>query len=484
MGTRVQIWYRLVVALVAMALAMAGAMATSGCGAITTSVSTGDSGGSSDDDGDDSGVAPPVSIPVPIVTKITISVPSNGVATITGTAGAVTAGNLVRAVNLTQTGTAWQWELLLWDVALAAATTVETTAAADGSFTMDIAANVGDKIRITQIDSAGNASTALDLTASFTLLTRTQVPLDLVVDPDAATAYMLDLGQVTPVNLGSSPALGTSFAVPSGCTNPLAFELDATDDFLYLIDGTNARMCRIKLDGTVGGNFGSFSDTFINLCQHPTARKLVAAEATTNDDTVTVQVVDLGTTSQLPSLLIAPGGTPTPRPTGVPSIAAGTTIDSQFYALVIVAFDDGKFYPYIVNLSSFASTVISGPALSGVTTPRELRIYDNTQAVLVDGAGKAHILAINVSSGSVTVASSVTVGSDPVGVTIDTTNAVAYVTNRGSDTVSKIRLSDGNEAVTATYTLADGPSQIIHSSTAAQIAVTHETDKGVVVLSP
>ncbi len=422
-----------------------------------------------------------VSIPAPIVTKIAISDPVDGLVTITGSAGSVTGGNIVEAVNLTQTGQSRLLEHLLWGVAYAA-TTNQTTAAADGSFSLQLTANLGDRIRVTQLDAAGNASDAVTLTAPYEPIALDYTPLDIAIDPDSATAYVLGVknsqGVITPLNLGSSVSLGTEITLPNNCPSPTALEIYGAQDRLYVIDNTNSTVCRQPQDGSAGDLFTGLGVTPINIAVHQTAG-LALVSNNTSTAAVQVDVMDFGTGSVLPAFIT----TPVQTQAATRAIAVGTDPDTAMsYGLVIVSYANGEDYAFVINLTT-ANFVANGTLLD-LGSPQEAHIYSNTKAIVTDAGGNAHILAINTTTGAVSLSRTIALGTSPTGVAVNDTANVAYVTNQGSDTISVIDLTAGAEAVSRTITLADGPTQIIYKGGETnQTATIHDTDQSVIVLT-
>lgn len=452
-----------------------GAFCSIQCGSATTTSSGDDTAAAGG-----GGSPTTVSIPAPIVTKITISDPVDGIVTITGTAGAVTGGNIVRAVNLTQTGTS-KLELLLWGVAYAA-TTSETTAAADGSFSLPLTANIGDRIRITQLDASGTASTAVDITAPYEPLALGYTPLDIAVDPDSNTAYVLgvknSLGVVTPVNLGSTITLGTEITLPTNCPSPTAIDVYGAQNNLVVIDNTNRAVCRQPQDGSAGNLFTGMGVTPINFAIHQ-ATGLALITNNTATAAVELSFADFGTGSVFPLFITVPAQTQT----ATRAVAVGTSDTGVAYGLAIVTYTNGDDYAFVVRLDTAAMIGGGGTQLS-VGTPQEVRIYNTNKAVLTDSDGNAHILTINTTTGVVAIDRSITLGTTPNGVAINSAGTTAYVTNQGSDTLSVIDLTAGAEAVSRTITLADGPTQlIVKSGDTSQTAVIHDTAQNVIVLS-
>lgn len=423
--------------------------------------------------------APPVSIPAPVVTKVTISTPTGGKSTITGTAGAATAGNTVRAQNLTQEGVASRWESLLWGIAYAA-TTVQTTAAADGSFTMEIDAKIGDRIRLTQLNSQGTTSTAATVTAPYQPLALGFVPGDIAVDPDSATAYIIGQsggnGVVTPLNYGATPAFGTQITLPAQCNAPTAVAVDGARDRLIVVDNTNGTVCAQPQGGAAGALLATLAVTPVNVAIDTNTSQAVI---TNNSGQAVVAVTLLNLANDTVATVSLPNPVGGKGQTGTPSVATAS-FGGTNYAVVIVSYD-AEEYAFVINLGTQA-IIGTGSALS-VTTPRELRLYNNTQGILVDADGRVHFLTIFVAGGSVSINRSLNVGSDPLGVDIDATTNRAFVANRGGDTLSVITLNTAPEAVSATLDSGDQPKQLGFKDAATnQLTIIHQ-DQTVIVLS-
>jgi YVTN family beta-propeller protein len=426
--------------------------------------------------------APLLSVPAPIVTKISISDPVAGLVTVTGTAGAATAGNIVRAINLTQTTTTWRFERLLWGIAYAA-TTAEATVASDGSFVIsDLTANLGDRIKITEVNSEGTEGDAVTLTAPYSPITLDFAPLDIAIDPDSATAYIPGVsgstGVLAVLNVaGDDSAVSSTITLSSICTSPTAIDVKGGLDQVVIIDNTNKQLCTQPQDGTAATLFTTLDVSPINVAVHEDTGTALITNNTSGSN-LSFDVAFLAFGSVLPAH-VTDIGNRTHSTTS--SVAVGTGGNELGYGVAVASFSDGTDIAYVISLSEAVVTG-SGSTLE-VGTPKEMRIYGTESGILVDGDGKAHILAISNSLGTVTISRTLTVGTSPVGVAVDATASKAYVSNTGDDTISVIDLTSGSESVLRTVTVADAPTHLIFkNSTLNQTAVVHESSK-VVVLS-
>ncbi len=99
--------------------------------------------------------APPVSIPAPATANIRASSPDDdGLVTVSGGDGAVEVEATVQVTNTDATALRWEWfQMLLWRIAWAqTASTVTTTADANGAFSVQITADEDDTLEIVAID--------------------------------------------------------------------------------------------------------------------------------------------------------------------------------------------------------------------------------------------------------------------------------------------------------------------------------------------
>ncbi len=85
--------------------------------------------------------------PVPTASRVHATLPAAGATTVTGDPGAVEASSMVTATNVATGGTG------------------QTAASADGAFSLQLPASIGDAIRLTARDAAGNESGSLSVSA-------------------------------------------------------------------------------------------------------------------------------------------------------------------------------------------------------------------------------------------------------------------------------------------------------------------------------
>ncbi|MBI4238172.1 MAG: hypothetical protein HY696_07135 [Deltaproteobacteria bacterium] len=416
--------------------------------------------------------APTLSIPAPIVTKITIGNPEGGLSTITGAAGAVTGGNLVSAQNLTQEGITSRWERLFWGIAYAA-TTVQTTAAADGSFSLQIEASLGDRIRITQRDAAGSTSTAAEMVAPYQPLTLAFTPTGIAVDPDSDTAYIIgtsgDDGVVAPLTFGATPTLGNTSTLLSACNRPTAVAVDGTRNRLIVVDHTNRTVCDHPQNGDPATLAASLTVAPLNIAIDVSGDVAVITNDTAAAD-VEVSLLDLTTDAFVPVTLPNPvGGT---LQSSTPVVATGQ-VNGTNYAVVVTTYANNDHYGFLINLDTEV-VLGTGTALS-LTAPGEARVFNNNSVLLSDAGGVARIYVIDEASGVATLTNTLTVGTSPRGVAVDTARRRGYVANLGSATVSRLDLNTSPETVTNTIDVATEPIHLaFRGGTTNQLAIVHQ----------
>ncbi|MFH1829559.1 MAG: hypothetical protein ABH871_02115 [Pseudomonadota bacterium] len=182
--------------------------------------------------------APPVDLPAPITGRVDVSAPdADGNVTITGSEGAVTGDNIVMVVNENVAGAVTQQ---IMDMLISNAYAGDlpsicsepghacTMSASDGSFTLIIAASVGDSLVIGLIDESG---------AFISELLRTDVPqsgepepgtncstegvsgavVDIKIIPSSGTPVMLKQGSATTTNQLVIGATSPTTVAISGC---------------------------------------------------------------------------------------------------------------------------------------------------------------------------------------------------------------------------------------------------------------------------
>lgn len=415
--------------------------------------------------------APTLSIPAPIVTKITIGTPESGLSTITGAAGAVTGGNFVQAQNLTQEGITSRWERIFWGIAYAA-TTVSTTAAADGSFSLQITASLGDRIRITQRDSAGTTSTAAEMIAPYQPLTVSFTPTGIAVDPDSDTAYIIGRagadGVVAALTFGATPTLGPTATLSSACNQPTAVAVDGTRNRLIVIDHANQTVCAHPQNGDPPSLINTLTVAPVNIAIDASGDTAVITNDTADAD-VEVSLLDLTTDGFAPVTLANPlGGT---LQSSTPVVATGQ-VGGVNYAAVVTTYASGEHYGFLLNLDTEA-VLGTGTALA-LTAPGEARVFNNNALLLSDAGGQARIYLVDLASGTLVLSNTLTVGTSPLGVAVDTAQRRGFVANLGSDTVSLLDLNSSPETITTTIDVGNEPRTLaFRGGTTNQLAILH-----------
>ncbi len=420
--------------------------------------------------------APPVSIPAPVVTKIRIDTPDNGISTITGEAGAVTGGNIVRAVNLTQEGLAYWWEPLFWGTAYAQ-TTNETTSNADGSFTLDIEAAIGDQIQLFQIENGVNG-TPIVLTVPFVPMPLNFAPVAMALDATTSQTWMtgqfLGNGIINPIIFGNPPSTGAGISLPVECNDPNALAIDSANARAIVVSNTGD-VCSQPLDGSTGASLGPLTVNPVNIAIHAAAAKAVITNNTAAAN-VEISILDLTIPAFAPAPIANPIGS-NPNQVSTPVVATGSDAGND-YAVVVIEYANGEFYGFVIDVN-FAFPIGTG-SLLGINGASDLAIFNNRSAVLVDDSGVAHILDIDVLTGAVTITNTVDVGTSPDSVTIDN-NSRAFVTNNGDNTISVLGLTPGSETVITTLDAGVGPTSIDYDFTNDQLGLIHNGEQTAIV---
>lgn len=461
-------------------------------------------GGTDGGSGGGNAGAPSVSIPAPVVTRMGASDPERGIVTVTGFAGSVTGGNLVEVRNLTKLGEVSRWEKLLWGVAYADFV-VTTLANPDGSFVAKIEAETGDQIGVRQIDANGNQGPLVRITPSYTPLTFGFAPTDLAVNnynltgPEFATeAFIIGSngtkGMVLPFTFGNPPSLGSVYSLPDGvCPKPIAAgittEESPTPHRLLVIDHDNLQLCDatsgiilIDFRANTSPYFFATAHPPLNMAIHPfSGMALITNDELTDTPVVIAYEFASNDLSVIGLPLIGPV-----KQLRTPSIAGGLTINSSSYGIAVAHYEDGSNRAFLLDLGGMESS--SSFILPQVSDPREMKTYANddfngtARALLVDGAGSVHILAITLGVNNVQVEKTLAVGPDPVGVAISSDQRTAYVINRGNKTASQIDLTIGSETVVKTIDLGNGPTQVEYDSSQNQFALIQTNDQLLTIL--
>ncbi len=414
--------------------------------------------------------APPVSIPAPAPAKIRVTSPNDdGLVTVTGSAGAVSANTTVRVTNVTASGTASLDRFLEFVVRTAwaqAATTVETTAAADGSFSVQIAASVGDSLRIVVIDpTTGEESDPLDVTTPSNTPPLTFSPSAITVDGSGngyAVGVLEGQGIAAVINLATNTVTST-FNIE--VTDPQAAAYDPGDNELLIADPTNDTVLFVDL-----------TDPLVQTTVAVDGAQSVAVDTATNcgvigttNITQSVVLIDLATETVTNFAAITNAGNPAAVYQGSPAIDA-----SGGRAVIVSTFDDGSSQITAKDLTIPAFTnfeVVAASSLQGVA------LISANQAIAVDSQGNRVLMADLTGA---TTSTGVTVGNDPRKVTIDAAANQALVTNSGDHTVSIVDLN--TRAVTDTLDVGINPVGVAFSNSSNVTLVGNTRDDSVTIL--
>lgn len=377
--------------------------------------------------------APPLSIPAPAPAKIRVTSPDeDGLATVTGSAGAVTGGNSVRVTNLSASGAAplqVLLDLLIRSAWAQAATRVTVTAANDGSFSAEIAADADDTLSIVQIDPATNEeSDATEIAVPDNSPPLSFSPVAVTVDGSGngyAVGSSGGTGLLAVIDLELNQVTST---VNLSTNAPQGIDFDPTNNKLVITDQTNNLVLFVSLtDPTiqttlaVTGPQGVSVDTL-------TGRAVIG----TTDVTASVVLIDLATETVFATTPITNTTNPAAVYQGSPSVDA-----DGGRAVIVSNFDDGSsqitakdlIIPAITNQEIITNSSLQGAGLISAT-----------RAIVVDAGGNQVYFADLDPLGSAAVA--VAVGANPRRVAIDAANNRGLVTNFDDHTLSVIDLAE------------------------------------------
>lgn len=415
--------------------------------------------------------APPVSIPAPAPAKIRVTSPNDdGLATVTGSAGAVTGGNTVRITNTTAAGgTSLQvvLDLLIRSAWAQAVTRVDVTANADGSFIGHIEADIGDSLSVIQIDpTTGEQSAATELTVPENAPSLSFSPAAVTVSA-AGRGYAVGsfggAGLLAIIDLDFNVIEATvNLTTPS----PGSVAFDSTQNKLVVTDEANNTVL-----------FVSLADPTIQTSLAVTGPQSVAVDTDTNravigtsDVTNSVVLVNLATEMVSASAAITNDADPAAVYQGSPAVDA-----DGGRAVIVSIFDDGSSQITAKDLPVPAFTnfeVLPGSTLNGAA------LVNANQAVVIDSQGNRFLFADLVPLGAAAVP--LDVGINPRRVALDAGNNRALVSNFDDHTLSIVDLV--SRTVTGTEETGINPQGISFSSTGNVILVGNTGNDSVTII--
>ncbi len=398
--------------------------------------------------------APPVSIPAPSPARLRVTSPSqDGLVTVTGSSGAVAGGNTVRVTDIGVTGATPLHAVLdvLTDALIPPAEAqatgfVEVTAAADGSFTLQIKAKIGDTLSVVQIDPVNGAqSPATQLVVPANSPPLGFSPAAVTVD-GAGMGYAVGSqggsGIVAVINLELNSVVGT-FNIAAN--NPNAVDFNPANNKLIIADQTNNEVL--------------FVDPSTPLAQNSipvTGPQSVAVDTLTNravvgttNATQSFVLINLATESILTTDPITNASNPGATYLGSPAVDA-----ANGRAVVVSNFSDGSSQIAAVDLTVPAFThfeVVPDSNLRGAAVL-------NTNQALASDAGNNRILFADL-TGAVSV-SGLAVGTNPRGVAVNGAGTVAFVANQDDHTISVIDIA--SRSVSSTQDAGINPLGVSH----------------------
>lgn len=368
----------------------------------------------------------------------------DGLASVTGAAGAVTGGNTVRVANLSASGAALEvapWQVLL-DLFISSAwaqttSAVEVTAAVDGSFTIKITASVGDRLSVTQI----NPSTSEESDPTVLVVPDNSPPLSF--SPAAVTVdgtgrgYAVGslgvTGIAAVIDLQLNKVIGTFDLVTN---DPRAVDFNPTNNKLVIADPTNNAVVFVDL-----------SNPLLQNSVAVTGAQSVAVDTVSNwaivgtaSPSASVAAIDLATETVFFTGSITNVDNPAAAYLGSPAVDAGGG-----RAVVVSLFEDGSSeitaknlmgaFPVITHQEVVPNSSLQGVALFG----------GGNQALAADSEGNRAFFA-DLTGGAAAVA--IPVGANPRSVALNIADDQGLISNFDDHTLSTIDLTSRTVADT------------------------------------
>lgn len=421
--------------------------------------------------------APPLSIPAPATANITISSPdAQGLVTVTGAAVEARANFIIQATNTTASSALLEELInLLISEALAQVAVacgdhcVQTTAAADGSFSLQIEADRDDVLSIVLMDPDTNTeSDPIEESVPDNVPALRMVPRALAIDQANNQAFVVgvlaDTGMVTVVDLQNN-TVASSFELSTNDPQDIAF--DSIDNELLIPDLSGNIVLIVSLDNTDVANQRGID------VQSPESIAIDAlgglAIVGTQSPGSGVVLIDLAVEGIFAGAAIENIADPTARYQESPAVDAFNN-----RGVIISNFDDGSAQvtakdlnpPAFTNREAFVESEFSGVALL------------NANAALVVDEVNNRVLFADLTGA--TAATAVTVGNAPEAVAVDQAQARAFVVNSGDNTVSTIDLTA--QSVTATQDTGLSPEDVAYNTGLNALVILNAGDNTLTIL--
>lgn len=422
-----------------------------------------------------SGSTPTVDIPSP-VSHLSISSPDgNGISRVSGAPGFADAGTTV-AVSRTSTSFLTRLLPTAW-----AQSTATATANADGSFTTTISsAVIGDSVTVSCTRSGAATSQSSNVPQGQPALSNTATLLDVSVDGLLEQAGVVSNdgvdGFASLIDMAALTVLGE--ITIDGASGLSRVSVDTTTGYYYALDTTNNRLYEINPD-----TGATDSATVVNPADIAAGESGNFAIISHSSGSAPVSYYSVATNSSsaAQALTASTGATHVRSP----------FVDTQWGGFIdefaiVSEMSDGNYYAFLYTAADQLTLTQSFEAqlfgtITAVTNPGGVALFNEAQEILVTDRATDRVIRVNFIEGLMTT---ITVGDDPRGVTVDDENGLAYVTNAGDHTVSIITLSDNAVATTVDVGITPIAVDVDSTSSLQEAAVINAGDATVTIIVP
>lgn len=346
------------------------------------------------------------------------------------------------------------------------ATRVEVTANADGSFTVQIAASVGDVLSIIQINPTTNEQSGVtEIATPGNAPPLTFSPTAITVDA-AGLAYAVGssggTGLVAIIDLATNAVTGM---FDLATNDPRAIDFNPTNNKLVVVDTTNNAVVFITLADPATQNTVSVTGAQSVAVDTVSNRAIVGTTHPTNS----VVLINLTTETVAATGTIVNATDPTIAYQGSPAVDA---LNGQ--AAIVSNFADGSSQittkdltvPVFTNFEVVADSTLQGVAMTGAN-----------QALAADASGN-RVLFADLTGATPFVA--LAVGEAPRAVAFDAGDNEGLIVNAGDHTVSVVDL--GARSVSQTQDVGLSPQGIAHFAGTDRAAVANGGNNSVTIL--
>lgn len=428
-------------------------------------------------EGSGSGSTPAADIPSP-VSHLSISSPdANGISRVSGAPGFADAGTTV-SVSLSTSSSSSLARALETPSSQESASTA--TANEDGSFTSTISASAGNSVTVDCTLNGSAAQKSSSVPEGQPALSNTAILSDVSVDGllaqagvvsnDGTDGYatLIDMSALTVsgelVIEGASGLSRVSVDTQTG----IYYALDTDNGFLFEIDPETGDTDTAEVNNPAdiaAGESGNFAIVSHSDGSSPASYYSVATDSST----------------AAPDLTASTGATHVRSP----------FVDAQWGGFVdefavVSEMSDGNYYVFLYVAADSSTLTESFEAqlfgtITAVTDPGGIALFNEATEVLVTDRATDRVIRIDFMAGSI---STIDVGDDPRGVTVDDINGLAYVANAGDHTVSLITLADNEIAAEVDVGITPVAVDVDGTSSLSAAAVINAGDATATIIVP